>query len=288
MNEKELEEFLTNITTRYDISSIEENKISLQTDENIYDDSWALIIGINKYTNAPPLKYAVNDANAIKQILINNFSFPKKNVSILTDNEATLSAIRRELEDIATKSNENDRVIIYFAGHGKTLTLPNGMEIGYLIPVDGDINFPFSTGLAMDNVSTISMLSKSKHMLFLMDACYSGLMAEGSRGLDKTEDEEGYINTVSNLSARQIITAGGAKQEAMEADEWRHSAFTHNLLIALDDWAADTDSDGFITAGELGEYLRKTVTDDTRGKQTPEVGRFRYSESGEFVFSRTP
>ena len=288
LNEKELEEFLTNITTRYDISSIEENKISLQTDENIYDDSWALIIGINKYTNAPPLKYAVNDANAIKQILINNFSFPKKNVRILTDKEATLSAIRRALEDIAKKSSENDRVIIYFAGHGKTLILPNGMEIGYLIPVDGDINFPFSTGLAMDNISTISMLSKSKHMLFLMDACYSGLMAEGSRGLDKTEDEEGYINTVSNLSARQIITAGGAKQEAMEADEWRHSAFTHNLLKALDDWAADSDSDGFITAGELGEYLRKTVTDDTRGKQTPEVGRFRYSDSGEFVFTRNP
>ena len=162
------------------------------------------------------------------------------------------------------------------------------MEIGYLIPVDGDINFPFSTGLAMDNVSTISMYSKSKHMLFLMDACYSGLMAEGSRGLNKMEDEEGFINTVSNLKARQIITAGGAKQEAIEADEWRHSAFTHNLLKALDDWAADSDADGFITAGELGEYLRKTVTDDTRGKQTPEVGRFRYSDSGEFVFSRIP
>jgi uncharacterized caspase-like protein len=102
------------------------------------------------------------------------------------------------------------------------------------------------------------------------------------------EDEEGYINTVSNLKARQIITAGGAKQEAIEADEWQHSVFTHNLLKALDNWAADSDADGFITAGELGEYLRKTVTDDTRGKQTPEVGRFRYSESGEFVFFRSP
>ena len=36
--------------------------------------------------------------------------------------------------------------------------------------------------------------------------------------------------------------------------------------------------------GVSGEYLRKTVTDDTRGKQTPEVGSFRYSDSGKFVF----
>tara|TARA_B100000959_G_C14913335_1_gene596116 strand:- start:153 stop:1436 length:1284 start_codon:yes stop_codon:yes gene_type:complete len=283
-NENELFELITNITKRYDISPMEENKILSRTNKDIYDDSWALIIGINKYTNAPLLKYAVNDANEIKKLLINNFSFNKKNVKILTDEEATLSAIRRELESIAKASKENDRVIIYFAGHGKTLLLKNGMEIGYLIPVDGDMNSPFATGLAMDNVSKISLLSESKHMLFLMDACYSGLMAETPRGLNKTKDEEGYINTVSNLSARQIITAGGAQQEAMEADEWQHSAFTHNLLKALDDWEADSDSDGFITAGELGEYLRKTVTDVTLGKQTPEVGRLRYSDSGEFVF----
>ena len=74
--ENEFRKLLTNITTRYDISSVEENKISSKADEDIYDDSWALIIGINKYTNAPPLKYAVNDANEIKQLLINNFSFP--------------------------------------------------------------------------------------------------------------------------------------------------------------------------------------------------------------------
>ena len=283
-NENELFELITNITKRYDISPMEENKILSRTNKDIYDDSWALIIGINKYTNAPLLKYAVNDANEIKKLLINNFSFNKKNVKILTDEEATLSAIRRELESIAKASKENDRVIIYFAGHGKTLLLKNGMEIGYLIPVDGDMNSPFATGLAMDNVSKISLLSESKHMLFLMDACYSGLMAETPRGLNKTKDEEGYINTVSNLSARQIITAGGAQQEAMEADEWQHSAFTHNLLKALDDWEADSDSDGFITAGELGEYLRKTVTDVTLGKQTPEVGRLRYSDSGEFIF----
>ena len=75
LNENEFRKLLTNIATRYNINSMEEKKISLKTDENIYDDSWALIIGINKYTNAPPLKYAVNDANAIKQILINKFSF---------------------------------------------------------------------------------------------------------------------------------------------------------------------------------------------------------------------
>ena len=42
------------------------------TTEDIYDNSWALIIGINKYENVQKLNYAVDDAESIKDILINS------------------------------------------------------------------------------------------------------------------------------------------------------------------------------------------------------------------------
>ena len=43
--------------------------LALTTDE-IYDNSWALIIGINKYENVQKLDFAADDAIEMKKILI--------------------------------------------------------------------------------------------------------------------------------------------------------------------------------------------------------------------------
>ena len=47
--------------------------LALTTDE-IYDNSWALIIGINKYENVQKLDFVVDDAIAMKEILIESFN----------------------------------------------------------------------------------------------------------------------------------------------------------------------------------------------------------------------
>ena len=47
--------------------------LALTTDE-IYDNSWALIIGINKYENVQKLDFAADDAIAMKEILIEPFN----------------------------------------------------------------------------------------------------------------------------------------------------------------------------------------------------------------------
>ena len=43
-----------------------------------YDEHFALIIGINKYENLPVLEYAVNDAKAVRNILIEKFNYKEK------------------------------------------------------------------------------------------------------------------------------------------------------------------------------------------------------------------
>ena len=47
--------------------------LALTTDE-IYDNSWALIIGINKYENVQKLDFAADDTIAMKEILIESFN----------------------------------------------------------------------------------------------------------------------------------------------------------------------------------------------------------------------
>ena len=56
---------------------------------DIYRDSWALIIGINKYQNVPQLNYAVDDAVSIKSMFTEKYGFKEDNVILITDEEAT-------------------------------------------------------------------------------------------------------------------------------------------------------------------------------------------------------
>ena len=77
------------------------------TTEDIYDNSWAVIIGINEYEHVDKLNYAVQDAEAIQDLLISNFNFPKENIIMLTDGDATLTNIRTKLFEVATMVNES-------------------------------------------------------------------------------------------------------------------------------------------------------------------------------------
>ena len=253
------------------------------TKEDVYDDSWAVIIGIDKYKYSDPLKYAVNDANAIHDLLISKFNFPKDNIRFLKDEEATLQSIKSALYYVVKNAGVNDRILIYYSGHGETVPTIDGSDLGYIIPYEGKQSEPYITGLSMDEILKTSKMAKTKHMLFLMDACYSGLMTEATKGLSKATDV-GYLSTISTEQSRQIITAGSSDQKVIERDAWQHSAFTKNLLSGLGEWSADGDGNGYITADELGTYLRISVTNDTENMQTPSKARFQGSGTGEFIF----
>ena len=251
------------------------------TTDDIYDNSYALIIGIDKYENVSNLDYAVKDANSIASLLQDNFNFPSKNVTVLLNEEATFTNIRNGLSKVSSSAKANDRVLIYFAGHGETMDLPDGGEMGYLLPIDGKRDNLFATSILMDDLKKISSMTKAKHMLFLIDACYGGLAATGARGLSSTTPN--FIDKITNDKSRQIITAGGRGEEVIEKAEWGHSAFTMNLIRALEDGKADFNDDGYITADELGLFLKEKVTIDSGNKQTPLSRRFT-SHEGEFVF----
>ena len=153
--------------------------LALTTDD-IYDNSWALIIGIDKYQNFQSLDYAVNDARDIQNMLVDKFHFQQDNIVLLENEEATQTSILQEFFNITKKAGTNDRVLIFFAGHGKTEDLPDGGEIGYLLPVDANDDLYLSS-INMDEIKTLSLRSEAKHILYLIDACYGGIISVGAR-----------------------------------------------------------------------------------------------------------
>ena len=248
---------------------------------DLYKDSWAVIIGINDYKHMPNLNYAVNDAVAIKEMLMSKYNFKEDHIKLILNEEATKDNITQGFHQLLQKAKEKDRVVVFYAGHGETYTLPSGGEMGYLIPVDGNPEELYLTSIPMSELYEIAQMSYAKHILYLVDACYGGLALASTRGLAKSTPN--FLKKITSEKGRQIITAGGKDEQVIERSEWGHSAFTKNLLAGLGQSVADIDDDGVITANELGRFVSERVYNETDGFHTPQTGRIG-TEMGEFIF----
>jgi peptidoglycan/xylan/chitin deacetylase (PgdA/CDA1 family)/tetratricopeptide (TPR) repeat protein len=253
---------------------------------NFYRDSFAVIIGINDYQHWPKLRYAVNDANGIEEVLTGKFGFKKENIRKLLDGDATRQRIMQVLGDELTdpsKVQRDDRVFFFFAGHGTTRTFEDSRQAGFIVPVDADQSNYVSTTISMAQIREVSDLIPAKHVYFVMDSCYSGLAL--SRGAGEYSKDRSYLEEITRRTARQILTAGGADQQVADDGPNGHSVFTWALLQGLQG-EADLDGNGIITASELGAYVSPIVA--KFANQTPAVGNLVGSEGGEFVFELQP
>jgi hypothetical protein len=237
--------------------------------------SWALVIGINRYDKAPHLNYAVNDARSVAAAL------PKlgfSGVKVLLDDEASKAEIERVIYgELKAKMKPEDRLFLFFAGHGITVTLPRGGEEGYLLPVDGDPDRPELTAIPMDEVRKMGRRVNARHIFVAIDSCFSGFAITRSAG-------EG-TQTNADLAAAleepvvQVMTAGRKGQQA--AEESGHGLFTRRLLEGLGG-LADRDRRGFVTVTQLAAWLGPRVTRDSNGRQSPQYSAL--DGEGDFVF----
>ena len=85
---------------------------------------YALLVGINKYYTGPGIPYpsalrgCVNDALAMKSVLVKRFGFAEDNVETLFDENASKQHVTDEFNRILNKCKAGDAVVFYFSGHG--------------------------------------------------------------------------------------------------------------------------------------------------------------------------
>jgi hypothetical protein len=243
----------------------------------LYKGSYALIIGVSNYTNGWPKLPEVKEdliavGNALEQL---GFQVYK-----------SLNPKRSELEGaingfISKHGYEKDsRLIIYFAGHGHTIVPKyGGTEMGYIVPSDApnpslDEQGFLRVGLSMQNIEVYARNIQSKHALFVFDSCFSGSIFSLSRAIPQVIQEK------TNKPVRQFITAGRANQAVPDV-----SIFRRQFIKALKG-EGDYNKDFYVTASELGQYLEDTVTNYSKGSQTPQYGKLRDPtlDQGDFVF----
>lgn len=242
----------------------------------VYARSYAVVIGVSDYDNLPDLPGARVDAERVARALAaQGFS-----VTTLRDEEATRARLVSELADrIPRVLGDNDRVLVYFAGHGHTSF---DRRLGYLMPKDGRADAPAVTGISMDEVQQwLTRSYSAKHVLFVADACYSGL-ALRSRAVPATSTDPGYLRRITSDRLRFSLVAGSAEQVAHETDEG--GVFTSFFLAGLEG-AADRDDNGLVTSDELAGFVEDGVSSYVSRQwgvqQDPQAARLG---AGEFVF----
>lgn len=251
---------------------------------------WAVVIGINEYEDPiPDLEYGESDALAVGTVLRQQ----GYNVKEIKTSEATREAIVEELKiNIPERVGVEDELLIYFSGHGVDEKLPNNGRRGFLLPTDAKYSDLERYAIPMSLVRELGNKLPAKHILFVIDSCYSGI---GGRG--KSFDPEVPLTTdfgvevfhkhITKEPGRWLITAGNDEQKAWENQEWGHSVFTYFFLKAIGNEAqADDNMDGLITTHELSTFLLNTVFKWSLAQgrtQTPELWQLT-DGAGQFVF----
>lgn len=247
--------------------------------ENIqlYEGSYALLIGSSKYTNGwNDLPGVSDDLIEVEKALAKQHFIVEKLIDPTSKN--LLSTIDLFVKNYGLQTN--NRLLIYFAGHGFTEMGDDGRKFGYIVPVDApmpkkDLLGFRQTAVTMDEMESIARKIRSKHALFVFDSCFSGTLLNARRGTIPP-----VISIKAAQPVRQFITAGAADQEVPD-----ESIFRRQFVEGIGG-EADWNGDGYVTGIELAEFLKEKVTNYTRGSQTPLYGKIfdQALDKGDFIF----
>ena len=233
----------------------------------------AVIFGIENYKNVSNVSFAKRDADWMKVYFENVLGIPSKRIYFKTDSDVGQAEFSKVFSEDGwldkRLKKEKTNIFIYYAGHGAPDIKKNS---GYLIPYDGDPNYPSQTGYKIDLLYSQLGKLEAKSATVFLDACFSGanrnnqmLLADARPVLLKVKSK-----IPPNVS---VFSAASGMEFSSSWPQKKHGLFTYFLMKGLKK-EADTNQDKKITYGELGDYINLNVS-ETAGmldrEQTPQL-----------------
>ncbi len=244
---------------------------------DLYQASYALIIGASDYTKGwKRLPGVKKDLEEIEKVL------RKQGFEVEVLLNPTRSSFDERMRKFISKYGRlaNNRLVIYFAGHGETLKTADGRKQGYLVPVDAPTPNKDEAGfkelaINMRLIENYATDIEAKHAMFVFDSCFSGTLFRGNEGRPPA------MSSKAAKPVRQFITAGDENQTVPD-----ESIFRQMFVRGLDG-EADQDGDGYVTGSELGYFLETRVANYSNNSQTPRTGKMRNPDldQGDLVFA---
>jgi tetratricopeptide (TPR) repeat protein len=215
----------------------------------------ALLFATNQYDTWPPLVNPVPDATAIAQELKNGYGFETELVV-----NPTREMIVAKLREYSQKPfGQSDQLLIFFAGHG---LYDDVFKQGYIVARDSRLDDETrGTYESYDNLRSIINSMRTKHIMLIMDACYSGTFDRrigeaGSRGVETYSNftlPDLFANK-TKLETRKYLTSGG-KDYVPDGVPGHHSPFAAHFLEALRSYGG---TQGFLTFNNILTSVEQT------------------------------
>ncbi len=231
-------------------------------------DSFALLAGISKYQKLPHdlwLQYPDSDARSLAQFLASprGGGIPADHTLLLTNEQATTAALRDAFQTFLKKPGKDDTVYIFIAGHGTV-----DARGAYILTYDSDPENLSATALPMSEIHSLveQELTRAGRVIFMADVCRAASIAG-----QKTTAIGAVVEKLGETPGEMLgLMAARPTELSLEGPEFGggHGAFTYSVLRGLDG-AADRDHDGFVTAGELIDFVTTDVPRLTHNKQHP-------------------
>jgi hypothetical protein len=245
--------------------------------------SIGVVVAISSYKGGgyQPLATASTDAQKMIDFLIKDAGFDV--VFVLTDDEVTKPRIERlMLDEVRPIVDENDRLLVYWSGHGDQL-VAGTRKFGFL-PLINSKRDQFSGMVSMDDISRWDNYINARQSLFVLDVCLSGLAGSGVKSARD--------NRLRQLSrpAHHAFTAGTGGEEAISGDRWTGSLFTDSLIRGARGEASNPE--GIVSLWSLLEYVQHRVAVEVAATRwqstlTPRVVSLT-ADSGAFFFTPKP
>lgn len=245
---------------------------SAQLDDN--SDSIAVVIGNRKYTESTvEVKYAHNDADAMKLWLISALGFREQNIIVLKD--TTLAGLRSVFgrEDdtpgrlLGRVKRDRSNVFVFYSGHGAP-DVSDGKatdRAAYLIPVDVSperASDGYSLDLLTRNLDRVrEAIGPNRWLVVMLDACFTGNSAGGA-----------IVQVSGGLAPRALdamngivkVTATSRDQVASWDDSLQLGLLTGRFLVGASGESDERDApdkrDGLISWSGLGRYVTAQVS----------------------------
>jgi tetratricopeptide (TPR) repeat protein len=229
-------------------------------------DRWAVVIGISKYKdNTLNLQYAESDAQSFFDSLIKKCRFKKEQIKLLINENATYENIRKSMEGwLLRRTNKDDKIIIFFSGHGYRDTdnnndEPDGLD-EFLVPFDFQSD-DISSAIRDDIFAYWINELKAENIILFFDSCFSGGAAKAKGIINKNVkgDIKGdsFVKDIFGEVPREgisLLSSSKADQLSFESPEFKMGLFTYYLIDSMNK-ESDSNLDNKITIKEMFDNL---------------------------------
>ena len=222
-----------------------------------FNKSYALLIGIGKYQHLEQLTSPAQDV-AKMEAFLDSQGFNE--IVTVEDETVTPQMLRSPQKYFANKIQSDDRFLFYYSGHGVSRE-EGGRQRGYL-PLVPETSGGTHQSIAMDSLVSWMQGLSARHLLVILDSCFSGLAVQGPDVNDNnTRGRKMDAEVLTQLAGagRFLLMAGTTGQQSFGNARWNGSLFTDSLIRGLRK-DADLQRDKIVTTRELYVWLRDAVS----------------------------